>query len=35
MNITASEIKYMEVHYLLHVDSHLHGKKKFKNYFPE
>ncbi len=33
--IPKSEIKEMEVHHHPHVDSHLHGKKNFKEYFLE
>jgi hypothetical protein len=33
--INTSAIKEMEVHHHPHIDSHLHGKKKFKEYFLE
>ncbi len=35
LEIPKSEIENMEVHHHPHVDSHLHGKKKFKEYFLE
>jgi hypothetical protein len=35
LEISKSEIENMEVHHHPHVDSHLHGKKNFKEYFLE